>query len=171
MSETLTMDSDSMQPQYDFSNAIVGRKEDSFYLHLAAEHFVAGELIRRGVFATVTHGAAQHADVLVTDKTTGQSAVIEIKTAVHPNRRWLIGGNSVRRANISPHNFWVLVLFGATPTETVPRFFVYTSEELIRLASAEPAPGRNTHGVILADAEASQAEGCWDKIAGWLRRK
>ncbi len=174
MSEILTNSGDPMQAQYDFDGAIVGRKVDSFYLHLAAQCFVAGELNQRGIFATVTHGAAQHADVLAVDDSTGQSASIEVKIAAFPNRRWLTGGNSLRSESIRQNGFWVLVLLPATPAEPAlaPRFFVYTSEELVRLASIAPTAGtKATHGVTLADAEASQGEGQWNKIAGWLRRK
>ena len=167
MSETLTTNDDTMQPQYDFSNAVVGRKIDTFYIGLAAQCFVAGELNRRGIFATVTHGASQKADVIAVEDATGESITIEVKAAALPNRRWIAGGKSLRLENTRPNRFWVLALFGAMGDAAfTPRYFVYTEEELARLVA-----GTEISGVTLADAEGSQAEGRFDKIAAWLRRK
>lgn len=195
MNKTLTenhvaavADDDAMQMEYDFSRAVRGRQEEKYYLALAGEFFVAGELNRRGIFATVTYGAAKNADVMVVDDQTGQSAVIEVKTTALPNRRWITGRNAIRPESVRPNHFWALVLLPALNGDSTasPRFFVFTSEEIVNATTAIAdsyaekylqkhgtpfASDKGVYGLSLEEVEATQTEARWEKITNWLHRK
>lgn len=173
--------------EYDFSSGVHGSQQQKYSLNLAGEFYVAAELNRRGIFASVTYGAAKNADILAFDQQSRQTAVIEVKTTASPNKKWLTGQHSIDKNSIDPQLFWVLVLAPSKEdTLSAPRFFVFTSQELVEKVSAAHAaysagyfeehrvPFQDSKGVYslsLSDAEAMQAEGQWEKIANWLARK
>ena len=173
--------------EYDFSSGVRGSQQQKYALNLAGEFYVAAELNRRGIFASVTYGAAKNADVLAFDQQSRQTAVIEVKTTASPNKKWLTGLHSIDKNSIDPQLFWVLVLAPAKEeTLSSLRFFVFTSQELIEKVSANHAiysasylerngvqfqESRGVYSLLLSEAEAMQAEGQWAKIANWLARK
>lgn len=173
--------------EHDFSNGNRGSQQQKYSLNLAGEFYVAAELNRRGIFASVTYGAAKNADVLAFDHQSRQTAVIEVKTTASPNKKWLTGQHSIDKNSIDAQLFWVLVLVPSIEgAETAPRFFVFTSTELVEKVSENHgayrtgyqenrgAPFQDSKGVYslsLNEAEAMQAEGQWGKIADWLARK
>ena len=73
--------------EYNFSNGVRGSQQQKYSLNLAGEFYVAAELNRRGIFASVTYGAAKNADVLAFDQQSHQTAVIEVKTTAFPNKK------------------------------------------------------------------------------------
>jgi len=174
---------------HDFRNGTRGSQKQKYFLNIAGEFFVAGELNRRGVFASVTYGAAKNADVLVVDPDSQQTAVIEVKTTSSSNNKWLTGAHSLDENNIRPHLFWVLTLLpDITEANCAPRYFVLSSRELIENVSERhqeyAAAYHATNGVPfqvqgsqavyslrLEDVEAMQCEGQWSKITDWLARK
>ncbi len=173
--------------EYDFSSGVRGSQQQKYALNLAGEFYVAAELNRRGLFASVTYGAAKNADVLAFDPQSRQTAVIEVKTTASPNKKWVTGQHSIDKNSINPQIFWVLVLVpDKQDTYSAPRFFVFTSQELVEKVSANHAvysakylekhrvPFQDNTGVYslsLQEAEAMQAEGRWGKIANGLARK
>ncbi len=175
-----------MLPEYDFNQGVRGSQQQKYFLSLAGEFYVAAELHRRGIYASVTYGAAKNADVLVFDQSTGQTAVVEVKTTASPNQKWLTGAHSLNKESVQPHIFWVLVLLPAENTLGSPRYFVMSSEELVQEASARfqqysqkyqekhgvsYPPEKGVHGLTLSDVEALQCEDQWSKITNWLQRK
>lgn len=185
--KTTTLDQESA-PEYDFSSGVRGSQQQKYSLNLAGEFYVAAELNRRGIFASVTYGAAKNADVLAFDQQSRQTAVIEVKTTAGSNKKWLTGRHSIDKNSIDVQLFWVLVLVPGIEdgTDAAPRFFVFTSKELVEKVSENHDAYRmgyqEKHGVPFQDnkgvyslslneAEAMQAEGQWGKIADWLARK
>ncbi len=174
-------------PEYDFSNGIRGSQQQKYALNLAGEFYVAAELNRRGIFASVTYGAAKNADVLAFDQQSRKTAVIEVKTTAGVNRKWITGQHSIDKNSINSQLFWVLVLVpGIEDADTSPRFFVFTSKELVEKVSESHAAYRaryqETHGtqfqdsggvysLAISEAESMQVEGQWAKISDWLARK
>ena len=156
--------------EYDFSGGIRGSQQQKYSLNLAGEFYVAAELNRRGIFASVTYGAAKNADVLAFDQQSRQTAVIEVKTTAVPNKKWITGRHSIDKNSIDSQSFWVLVLLpNQENTDGSPRFFVFTSQELVEKVSDQDSKG--VYSLSLDDAEAMQAEGQWAKITDWLARK
>ena len=184
--KTTTLDQEAA-PEYDFSSGNRGSQQQKYSLNLAGEFYVAAELNRRGIFASVTYGAAKNADVLAFDQQSRQTAVIEVKTTASANRKWITGPHSIDKNSINSQLFWVLVLVpGIEEGNASPRFFVFTSKELVEKVSENHAAYRagyqekhntqfqNSGGVyslLISEAEAMQAEGQWGKIADWLARK
>ena len=174
-------------PEYDFSNGVRGSQQQKYSLNLAGEFYVAAELNRRDIFASVTYGAAKNADVLAFDQHSRQTAGIEVKTTARPNKKWITGQHSIDKNSIHAQLFWVLVLVPSwEELDNAPRFFVFTSKELVekvsenhdayraRYREKHDTPFQDSAGVYsfsLGEAEAMQAEGQWAKIADWLSRK
>ena len=169
--KTMTFSSENII-EHDFSNAIRGSQKQKYFLNIAGEFFVAAELNRRGICASVTYGAAKNADVLVFDPETQQTAVIEVKTTAAPNSRWLTGAHSLDQNNIRPHLFWVLTLLPAeNEVSDAPRYFVLSSHELIENLSRHRQGDQGACSLSVKEAEAMQCEGQWTKITDWLGRK
>lgn len=173
--------------EHDFSNGNRGSQQRKYSLNLAGEFYVAAELNRRGIFASVTYGAAKNADVLAFSQQSRKTAVIEVKTTASANRKWITGQHSINKNSIDPQLFWVLVLVpGIEEADTAPRFFVFTSKELVEKVSENHdtyrARYQEKHGtqfqdsggvynLLISEAEAMQAEGQWAKISDWLARE
>ncbi len=173
--------------EHNFSNGNRGSQQQKYSLNLAGEFYVAAELNRRGIFASVTYGAAKNADVLAFDQQSKQTATIEVKTTGHPNKKWITGQHSIDKNSIHSQLFWVLVLVPDKENiDTAPRFFVFTSKELVERVSENHDsyrtgyqekhgfPFQESKGVYslsVEEAEAMQAEGKWSKISDWLERK
>lgn len=173
--------------EHDFSGGVRGSQQQKYFLNIAGEFYVAAELNRRGIYASVTYGAAKNADVLAFNQESRQTAVIEVKTTASPNQKWITGQHSINENSKHPQSFWVLVLLpDEKSADGKPRFFVFTSKELVdkvsenhRLYSEQyqekqDAPFQDSRGVYsltLAEAEAMQTEGQWTKISDWLARK
>ena len=66
------------------------RQEEKYAVGMAGEHFVAAELLRRGVLASVTIGNAKKADVIARNLESSKIEVIEIKSS--SLKQWVVGG-------------------------------------------------------------------------------
>ena len=184
--KTTTLDQETA-PEHDFSSGVRGSQQQKYSLNLAGEFYVAAELNRRGIFASVTYGAAKNADVLAFDQQSKQTATIEVKTTGHPNKKWITGQHSIDKNSIQSQLFWVLVLVpDKEDINTAPRFFVFTSKELVEKVSENHdsyrtgyqekhgfpfQDGKGVYSLFLEEAEAMQAEGQWGKISEWLAQK
>jgi hypothetical protein len=103
----------------------VSRQEAKYHLSLAGEFYVAAELQRRGIAATVTYGNAKKTDVVAFSS--GSVAVaIEVKST--PGDRWIVGGD-VPSPSPAP---WVFVHVPPQPTEA-PSFFILTQAEMYEI--------------------------------------
>jgi hypothetical protein len=127
---------DDLMPEYDFSQGVrgkhyqdyrerfvMGRQERRYHLSLSGEFFVAAELQRRGVSASVTYGNAKRADVVVFSELSSNIVVAEVKST--SGNRWVIGPIVPARSE-KP---WVFVHIPENPDET-PNFYILTQSEL-----------------------------------------
>jgi hypothetical protein len=163
-----------------------GNQSEKYNVGLSGEYYVAAELCRHGVTASVTLGSAKNVDIIALAPEGNRYARIEVKsTWLQPGGggKWPTGRHSIDEARICPDTFWVLVLIPRPGDITPPRFFVFTSEELINttlgvvteheakfLAKNGKAFDRATGvpNLTLKQIESSNAEGAWGKILGRL---
>lgn len=99
------------------------KQNDKYQLSIAGEFFVAAQLQRLGVSASVTYGNAKRADVVAVSKTAGRALAIEVKTS--DKSRWPVG----RRVPEPSKQPWVFVHFPQSKHEP-PEFFVLLQREL-----------------------------------------
>ena len=143
-------------------------QEEKYAVAMAGEHFVAAELLRRGVAASVTMGNAKRADVVVMNREATKAVIVEVKSSTR--NEWVVG-NTIPKSSNQP---WVFV---HVPSEgSSPRYFVFTAKELVELLSpgdlAYRARYESIHktpfigkGVVkLALTAAASGEGRWEKI-------
>lgn len=100
-------------------------QSQKYHLAMAAEYFVAAQLQRLGVAASVTYGNAKSADVIALDRMSGKAVVIEVKSS--SSGRWLVGSR-VPAPSLQP---WVFV-FVPQEIAQAPEFFVVTQAQLHR---------------------------------------
>lgn len=145
---------------------------EKYAVAMAGEHYVAAELIRRGVSAPVTMGNAKRADVVVIDHTTTRAVVVEVKSS--PNEEWIVG-SAPPAPSEQP---WVFV--HVSSDFTPPRYFILTAAEISAILlpghhayceryqreKGRPSPG----GVCkLKIRQAEDSENCWEKIIRQVR--
>jgi hypothetical protein len=138
-------------------------------LGLSGEFFVAGELLRRGLMASVTYGNAKKADVIALSRTGRAAVVLEVKSTAQDS--WVVGGSVPKPSE----NLWVFVYVPAQD-KLPPQYFVATSQELHELLSPGDAAYRaryktrhkrefaGTGIVTLSRKQAQPFEGQWRKI-------
>lgn len=146
---------------------------DKYLLNLAGEYRVAAELLKRGLFATITYGNAKGADIYAIGARR-RTAVIEVKAS--SSHRFVTGFYQKYRHEEREHpDFWVLYSLQADGAE---EFFVLSHDEMAA-AQAE----RNFPGEVLAYADRAQRvaagvdnvlaqhvrqhQSAWDKIVRW----
>jgi hypothetical protein len=102
-----------------------------YMLNLAGEYRVCSELIKRGVFATVTYGHNKSADVYAISDRKGLALRIEVKTT----QRKEFVTNLTKKGlfdSVSAPNFWVLYQVSEDGDAFRDRFFVLSHKELCR---------------------------------------
>lgn len=103
-------------------------QSDKYHIAMAGEYFVAAQLQRLGVAASVTYGNAKSADVIAFTDTSDRVVVVDVKTTRQP--RWVVGGR-VPAKSVKP---WVFVYLPENNEES-PRFFVLTQSQLHAILS------------------------------------
>ena len=96
---------------------------DKYHLAMSGEYFVAAQLQRLGVSASVTYGNAKSADIIAFSEGSDRVVVVEVKTTRNP--KWVVG-NRVPSRSEKP---WVFVHL-PEKSEEPPRFFVLTQSQL-----------------------------------------
>lgn len=96
---------------------------DKYHLAMSGEFFVAAQLQRLGVSASVTYGNAKSADVIAFTDSSDRVVVVEVKTTSQP--QWVVGG----RVPSKSEKPWVFVHLPEDTSEP-PRFFVLTQSQL-----------------------------------------
>ena len=138
-------------------------------LGLSGEFLVTGELLRRGLHASVTYGNAKKADVVVLSKSRRNAMVIEVKTT--SQNTWVVGGTLPNQDD----ELWVFVHLPTLEKEP-PRYFVLASTELHSIVVAEydayreryrkrnggEFSGKPVHNLSLK--QALPFEGMWQKV-------
>lgn len=143
---------------------------EKYHLAMAGEYFVAAQLHRLCVAASVTYGNAKKADVIAFSETAERAVVIEVKST-HQSQ-WVVG-KTVPPPSQKP---WVFVHLPQDPTD-YPRFFVLTQSEVHKIVDADAAAYRRrfkeNHGVEygarpgvedLKLTSVTQYENNWDAI-------
>ena len=96
---------------------------DKYHLAMSGEYFVAAQLQRLGISASVTYGNAKSADVIAFTGSSDRVVVVEVKTTRQP--QWVVGG----RVPAKSEKRWVFVHLPEN-SEEPPRFFVLTQSQL-----------------------------------------
>ena len=151
-------------------------KIEKYHLNLAGEYRVAAELLKRGLFATVTLGNMKGADVIAVGQSR-RAAVIEVKAS--NSTRFVTGFNQKYKTPEVEHpTFWVLYSCQSNGDAYVERFFVLTHAELSRCQARRNTGDASTPylacasrfatGVDNVRADDVEAfEGQWAKIVEW----
>ena len=96
---------------------------EKYHLSLAGEYYVAAELQRPGVQASITYGNAKQTDVVAFRGSGDRAVVIEVKSTTKDG--WIVGGHVPAPAE-KP---WVFVYLH-TEHSRQPRFFILMQSEL-----------------------------------------
>lgn len=96
---------------------------EKYHLGMSGEYFVAAQLQRLGVSASVTYGNAKSADVVAFIEGSDRVVVVEVKTTKQPE--WTFSG----RISTKSEKPWVFVQLPENSNEP-PKFFVLTQSEL-----------------------------------------
>jgi hypothetical protein len=96
-----------------------------YHLSLAGEYYVAAELQRRNVQASITYGNAKQTDVVAFCPSSSRAVVIEVKSTTKDS--WVVGGQVP--PNDDKPKPWVFVHVSVEPSHA-PRFYVLMQSEL-----------------------------------------
>ncbi|NQT19039.1 MAG: hypothetical protein HQ592_04990 [Planctomycetes bacterium] len=109
---------------------------DSYLLNLAGEYRVCSELIKRGIFATITYGNRKGADVYAISNRQNSVLKIEVKTSQRSRFVTSITQKGLAEDPAAP-DLWVLFHLkpGSDGTFT-ERFFILTHDEICRAQAA-----------------------------------
>ena len=143
---------------------------------MAGEYRVCAELLKRGVFATVTYGNMKGCDVVAVGSNR-RAAVIEVKAS--QSNRFVTGFYQKYKTVDRDHpTFWVLYSVRRRNDQFAERFFILTHEELALIQAIRNHPGedlsydervrRVASGVdnVVVD-NLTLHEDAWDKIVRW----
>jgi hypothetical protein len=101
---------------------------DKHFLNLAGEYRVCSELLKRGLFATITYGNQKGADIYAIGSNR-KAAVIEVK-ASH-STRFVTSFYQKYKNELAPHpTFWVLYSLRERAGAFSEHFFVLSHEEM-----------------------------------------
>jgi hypothetical protein len=126
-------------------------QDKKYHLSLAGEFYVAAELQRRGVSATVTYGNAKRADVVAFSNTDDERVVkVEVKTTTSEDK-WVIG-NKVPERSLTP---WVFVRI--PEGDGHPDFFVLTQTEINQILT--PVADEYRHQYLARHGEEFKGRG------------
>ena len=152
----------------------VSTQAAKYHLSLAGEYYVAAELQRRGLHASVTYGNAKQTDVVAFCEASTRAVVIEVKATGQPD--WVVAGRTPEPAS-KP---WVFVRIPSDATQP-PEFFVLTQAQLHDLLAPVEAAYRQryreNHGreapnngvATLPLAKAEPYKGRWETIIDAVR--
>jgi len=151
-------------------------KIDRYHLNLAGEYRVCAELLKRGIFATVTFGNMKSTDVIAVGRNR-RAAVVEVKAS--NSSRFVTGFYQKYTTLDCEHpTFWVLYSVRPNGEGFAERFFVLSHDEL-----AMKQARRNNHDENLSYVECAErassgvdnvlvehvedSEDQWHKIVKW----
>jgi len=126
----------------------MSKQKKKYYLAMCGEYYVAAELHRRGVPASITYGNAKKADVVALSEGGDAATVIEVKTT--NQSKWVVG-NYVPQPS---KKIWVFVYVPSDNAQR-PTFYILTQTEitdiLAPLDSAFRQRYKEKHGVEYGD--------------------
>jgi hypothetical protein len=149
---------------------------DKYHLNLAGEYRVTAELLKRGIFATITYGNKKGADIYAIGAESRKAAVIEVKAS--NSQRFVTGFYQKYREELTPHpDFWVLYRLGIGSGEE--EFFVLSHAEMAHAQGERNYPGqqlawaehamrasKGVDNVIATNLTAHRDR--WDKVVDFL---
>ncbi len=155
----------------------VTNQRQKYNLSLAGEFFVAAELQRRGVMASVTYGNAKKADVFAFSPKNSNALVIEVKST--SKNKWVVGNKNPEPTE----DLWVLVHIPENPSETT-RYFILTAMEIHNILKpgeqdyhrrfyerhGRESTGTGVYSVRLNQVDGRQGESCEEKWCKILER-
>ncbi len=146
---------------------------DRYNLNLAGEYRVAAELLKHGLFATVTYGNKKGADIFAIGDNR-RAAVIEVK-ASNSNRFVTKFYQKYPDEDAVHPDFWVLYSVRSSVDAFVERFFVLSHGELAAAQGSRNCPGesfsyaeyashasKGVDNVVIGNVE--NYENAWGKI-------
>lgn len=112
-------------------------QSEKYAVSLAGEHYVAAELLRRGITASITLGNAKNVDILVLNRATMKAMIVEVKSS--SRLEWIVG-SGIPAASAQP---WVFV---HVPEDgTSPRYFIVTARIIQDLLAPGDASYRKAY--------------------------
>ncbi len=153
---------------------------DKYHLNLAGEYRICSELLKRGIFATVTYGNMNGCDV-ITVGSNRHAAIVEVKTA--QSTRFVTSFyQKYKTPDLEHPTFWVLYSIKSDDDGFKERFFVLTHEERSEIQAERNHPGellsyaervaRVSKGVDNVFAKnVEKHEDAWSKIVEWCNRE
>lgn len=99
------------------------KQETKYSKSIAGEFFVAAQLQRLGIFASITYGNAKRADVVAFSSSGDKFVIIEVKST--SQQKWKVGS----RVPLSSEQPWVFVHL-PEKLEEAPSFFILTQAEI-----------------------------------------
>lgn len=151
-------------------------KINKYHLNLAGEYRICAELLKRGIFATVTFGNMKGADVVAVGPN-HRAAIIEVKAS--QTTRFVTGFYQKYKTIDKEHpTFWVLYSVKSVEKSYTERFFVLTHDEMAEAQAQRNHPGedlpyeerarrvaKGVDNVLAKDIETH--EDAWNKIVQW----
>jgi hypothetical protein len=101
----------------------MSRQKKKYNLAMCGEYYVAAELHRRGIPASITYGNAKKADVVATSEDGEKAVSIEVKTTSQP--KWVVGQYVPEPSD----KIWIFVHVPSDSTY-FPSFYVLTQAEI-----------------------------------------
>jgi hypothetical protein len=90
---------------------------------VSGEYFVAAELSRRGLIASITLRNSRGIDILASDENAARTVSIQVKTNKTGSPKWVLSKKAEDYA--TPNHFYVFVILASTAD--LPRFYVVSS--------------------------------------------
>jgi hypothetical protein len=109
---------------------------------VAGEYFVAAELSRRGLIASISLRNTRGIDILATNQDGSRSVTIQCKTSQKTHKRWLLSDKS--EAFVSSTHFYIFVLLARAGER--PQYHVVPSCDVANHLKADHKKWINTPG-------------------------
>lgn len=136
-----------------------------YLLNLAGEYRVAAELLKRGLFATITYGNMKGADIFAIGPRR-KTAVIEVKAST--SNRFVTSFFQKYKTEYDEHpDFWVLY---RAATEGSEEFYVLSHTEMATAQAARNSKGADHDHFSWADHAEGAARGVDNVLAGDLQQ-
>ncbi len=105
----------------------MGTQQVKYHLSIAGEFFVAAQLHRLGIHASVTYGNAKKTDIVVMAKDGSKAVMVEVKTT--SQSKWIIGSHVPEESKA----LWVLVHIPEDDNTAAPEFYIMTQDEMRKI--------------------------------------
>ena len=151
-------------------------KIQKYHLNLAGEYRVCAELLKRGIFSTVTFGNMKCADVVAVGPNR-RAAIIEVK-ASNSSRFVTSFYQKYKSRDLEHPTFWVLYSVSPDAKSNTERFFILSHDELATKQARRNHPGEDlpyvervrrvqngVDNVLIQDVK--ESEDAWHKIVSW----